>query len=120
MQLVLIFAVAVAMNAVATILLKIGSAKFTGGFSLQIIVDILKNYHVWGGILLYIASFPPYVYIFSRMNVSIAYPIFTSLSFATTIMIAAIFLKESLTIPQFFGLILVVGGIVLLATNGQT
>lgn len=120
MNLIFIFAVAVAMNAVATILLKIGSAKFTDGFSLQIISDILKNYHILGGILLYVASFPPYVYIFSRMNVSIAYPIFTSLSFAMTIIIAAFFLKESLTIPQFFGLILVVGGIVLLATNGQT
>ena len=119
MALLLAFIVAVSMNAVATIFLKIGSSKMPETFNLQSILGILTNYHILAGIFLYIASFPPYIYIFKKMNVSVGYPIFVSLSFATTAIIAFVFLKEHLTILQILGLLLVVGGIVLLATNGS-
>lgn len=117
MQLVIIFAIAVAMNAIGTVLIKIGSAKLPAEFSIKIVADIVKNIHIIGGISLYLVSFPFYSYIFSKMNVNVAYPMFTSLAFAATILIAAVFLKENLTIIQIFGLLVIVGGIVLLTVN---
>lgn len=118
MQLIIAFVIAVLMNAVATVLIKIGSAKLPAEFSIKTIFEMIRNPHIWGGVLLYIGSFPPYIFIFKHLKVSIAYPIFASLAFAGTIVIAFIFLKESLTIWQIFGLVLLVGGIFLLATNG--
>lgn len=117
MYIVLAFVIGVSMNAVATIWLKIGSADFPTSFSFASLKTFFTNLYLWGGLLLYALSFPPYLYIFKNLKVSIAYPTFVSLGFAATIIIAFIFLKESLTILQICGLVLVVGGIILLATN---
>ena len=115
MQIILAFAVAVIVGSIGTILIKIGTNKMPAiGFSFQSLWQIATNIYIISGIILYVASFPAYSYILQKMNVSIAYPIFTSLSFATVILISTIFLKESLTIVQILGLLLVVGGISLI------
>lgn len=114
----LIFAVAIAANAAGTILIKLGSSKISAiNFSLASIGNILSSWHILLGIALYAASFPAYSYILQKLNVSVAFPVFTSISFAAVILISSLFLKESLTVLQFFGLILVIGGIVLLSTG---
>lgn len=118
MQLVLIFAVAVAANAIGTILIKVGSSKIDGiSLSPQSVWSIVSNFYIMSGVGLYAASFPAYSYILQKLNVSVAFPMFTSISFAAVILISSLFLKESLTVLQFFGLILVVGGIVLLSAG---
>lgn len=118
MLIVAAFIIGVSLNAGATILFKLGANRFPTGFSLESVWLVLKNYYIWGGLLLYAISTPPYLYIFSKLKVSIAYPSFVSLAFAATIILAMLFLKESLTVLQIVGLVLVIGGIVLLATNG--
>jgi len=45
----------------------------------------------------------------------VAFPIFTSASFAAVVIVSLFFLKESVSILQAAGLLLVIGGIVLLA-----
>lgn len=115
MQLILIFAVAVVANAIGTILIKVGSSKIAGiNLSPASIWSVVSNIHIIAGASLYVASFPAYSYILQKMNISVAYPIFTSAAFAAVVLISALFLKESLTVLQFFGLVLVVGGIILL------
>lgn len=114
----LIFAIAVVANAVGTILIKVGSSKIAGiSLSPQSIWSIVSNLYIMSGIGLYAASFPAYSYILQKLSVSVAFPVFTSISFAAVILISSLFLKESLTVLQFFGLILVVGGIVLLSAG---
>jgi multidrug transporter EmrE-like cation transporter len=116
MQLFLMFALAVGANAIGTILIKIGTGKIGDiSFSLSSAADILKNIYILGGILLYAISFPAYNYILQKLNVSVAFPIFMSASFATVVIISFFFLKESVSILQAAGLLLVIGGIVLLA-----
>lgn len=117
MLLIIAFVIGVSLNAGATILFKIGANQFPTGFSWESVALVLKNYYIWGGFFLYAISTPPYLYIFSKLKVSIAYPSFVSLAFAATVILAMLFLKENLTILQVLGLLLVVGGIVLLATN---
>lgn len=114
----LIFAVTVVLNVIGTILIKLGSSKISAiNFSLGSIGEIISNWHILLGIALYAGSFPAYSYILQKMSVSVAYPIFTSLSFAGVILVSVLFLKESLTILQFFGLIMVIGGIALLSAG---
>lgn len=112
----LMFTLAVAGNAIGTILIKFGAGKIPSiAFNAESILAILKNFYIVGGILLYAASFPAYNFILQKLNASVAYPIFTSLSFIAVISISSFFLKETLTVAQYFGLILVIGGIALLA-----
>lgn len=119
MQLIFIFALAVISNAIGTISIKYGTSRIAGINLLTSsgIWSIFSNLYIMGGLALYGAGFPLYTFLLQKLNVSIAYPMFTSLSFAAVILIAAIFLKEGLTFLQICGLILVIGGIVLLATS---
>ena len=119
MQLILSFALAVIVGAAGTILIKIGTNKMPAiGFSLQSLWQIATNIYIILGIILYVASFPAYIFILQKLSVSIAYPVFTSLSFAAVIVLSSLFFKESLTFFQIIGLLLVVGGVALLALNG--
>ncbi len=117
-MMILIFAATVVLNVIGTILIKFGSSKISAiSFSLASVWNILSNWHILLGIALYVGSFPAYSYILQKMSVSVVYPIFTSLSFAGVVLISVLFLKESLTLIQFAGLALVIGGIVLLSTG---
>lgn len=117
-QIIGVFVIAVSANVVGTILIKIGSEKMLPiSFSLGSILNILQNFHILGGIFLYAASFPAYSFILQKLNINVAYPVFVSLSFAGVIVVSSLFLKETLTFVQIIGLILVVGGIALLATG---
>lgn len=116
----LMFALTVAANTLGTIFIKIGSSKISAiNLSLGSIWSIMSNLYVLAGIFFYAASFPAYSYILQRLNVSVAYPIFASAAFAAVILISSLFLKESLTILQIFGLILIIGGIILLAVGAR-
>lgn len=115
-MLIIMFALAVGANAIGTILIKIGTGKIGDiSFSLASILDILKNIHILGGLFLYTVSFPAYNYILQKLNVNVAFPIFTSASFAGVIIISFFLLKESVSVLQAAGLFMVIGGIVLLA-----
>lgn len=117
-MIILIFAAAVIANTIGTILIKEGSSRISAiGFSLASVLNIISNWQILLGVAFYAASFPAYSYILQKLNVTVAYPVFTSLSFAAVVFISVLFLKESLTILQIFGLILVVGGIVLLSAG---
>jgi small multidrug resistance pump len=117
-MMILIFGATVITNVIGTIFIKLGSSKISGiNLSWASIWNILSNWHILLGIALYAGSFPAYSYILQKMSVSVVYPIFTSLSFAGVILISVLFLKESLTLVQFAGLALVIGGIVLLSTG---
>jgi len=120
MQMILIFGATVLINVIGTVLIKFGSSKISSiNLSLASIWSIISNWHILLGIALYAGSFPAYSYILQKMSVSVAYPIFTSLSFAGVVVISVLFLKESLTMMQFFGLALVIGGIVLLSAGAS-
>lgn len=118
---VLAFAFSVLTSAVGTILIKIGSSKMPpiDLLSLKGLWAIMSNWYIFVGIILYGLSFPAYSFVLQKMNVSIAYPLFQGIGFATIVILSLLFLKETLTLWQFVGLLLILGGIVLLGTNGS-
>lgn len=118
MTVALVFAAAIAANAIGTVLIKIGTSKIPPvSLSLTSLADIIFNFYILAGVGLYIFSFPAYSFILQKLNVSVAFPIFTSLSFVAVVLLSSFWLRESLTILQIFGLLLVVGGIVFLTFN---
>lgn len=117
-MMILIFAAAIIANTIGTILIKLGSSKISDiTFSFASLRNIISSWHILLGVAFYAASFPAYSYILQKMNVSVAYPMFTSMSFAGVILVSTLFLKEELAVMQFLGLALVIGGIVFLSAG---
>jgi multidrug transporter EmrE-like cation transporter len=63
----------------------------------------------------YAASFGTFLLALRRFEVLTVYPIFSGLAYATVSIAAVIFLNESLGLTRLLGILLVAGGVVLLA-----
>ncbi|MEA3272295.1 MAG: hypothetical protein U9P90_01340 [Patescibacteria group bacterium] len=104
-------------NAFANIFIKIGMDNLpvldwkNVWFSLG---KILTSPFVVGGALLLIISFPIFGLVLQRMNLSIAYPALVIGAIVVVTLVSAIFLKESISLFQLGGIILVMVGVWLL------
>jgi multidrug transporter EmrE-like cation transporter len=67
------------------------------------------------GAAAYAASFGTFLLALRRFEVLTVYPIFSGLAYATVTAAATLFLHESLTAARLAGIVLVAGGVVLLA-----
>lgn len=116
MYLILFFAIC--LNATANILLKVGMNR-SGTLSFtsipEIISKVVLNPVIIGGILCFVLALGAYTYVLSKINLSIAYPIMTSLGYMIVILASWLFLKESITGVQVTGFCLIIGGVWLVA-----
>jgi drug/metabolite transporter (DMT)-like permease len=74
-------------------------------------LSCLFNITLFSGVLLYILGFVSWLYVLSRVDLNIAYPIATMLSFIAILTISILFLKERATWNIFIGMILCILGI---------
>ena len=79
--------------------------------------QILLNPLVAGGVALFAVNVVSYAYVLSRVPVSLAYPIMTGTGFLIVVSASALWLGESLDLVQVAGLLLIVGGVVLVASR---
>ncbi|MDX9701655.1 MAG: EamA family transporter [Candidatus Auribacterota bacterium] len=108
----LILLFAIICNACANIFIKIGMTKFEMPSSIFALVKrVLLNPAIIGGIFLFVLALGAYAYILSKLNLSIAYPIMTSLGYMIVILISWLFLKETITMIQTVGFILIILGV---------
>jgi multidrug transporter EmrE-like cation transporter len=118
MKYYLVLGIAIITNAVANILMKIGMNK-VGGLDIDSLNDIihkfLLNYIVWLGILFFGIALVSYSYVLSHIQLSIAYPIMTSLGFVIVIVTSLLYLDEKLTLIQLFGIFSIIVGVWLVA-----
>jgi len=56
-----------------------------------------------------------YGYVLSKMNLSIAYPLMTSIGFLIVTLVSWVFLKETITLIQIGGFILILLGVWMVA-----
>ena len=70
---------------------------------------------VLSGIFLYVVSTFLWLMILSRVNLSIAYPAL-SMGYLVIIFISWVFLKETISIYQIIGVLLIIGGLYLIFT----
>lgn len=86
-------------------------------FSLDTLFHIFTNRRVLAGIFLYVISLFLWLGALSSLNVSFMYPLL-SLAYVITAIIAFIFLKESITLLRWVGIVLVMGGCLLIMRTG--
>ncbi|MDI6817627.1 MAG: SMR family transporter [Actinomycetota bacterium] len=67
------------------------------------------------GIAFFGSALIAYSFVLSKINLSIAYPVMTSIGFLIVITASALFFKETITIIQMAGFILILAGVWLVA-----
>lgn len=112
----LILALAIVFNASANILMKLG-AKQIGGLSLSFagLKAFVLSPFIVVGVISFGLTLVLYTYVLSRMNLSVAYPLMTSVGFLIVAGFSALYLRETIHLPQIIGMVLVVGGLYLIA-----
>ena len=104
--------IALVMNAVANVLVKMGSGHLAYIKEYGLIGGLLKNYILILGCTLFAGNIVFYVLALSKLNISVAYPIAMSGGLIIITLISYFFLKEAITPLQLFGLLLILAGIV--------
>jgi multidrug transporter EmrE-like cation transporter len=110
--------IALTLNAAANILMKLGSGQLNlvKGESLLVMAPkLLTNYFLMFGIFLFALNIVFYIIALSKIDLFIAYPIMTAGGFLLITLFSFFYLKESITLPQLMGIILVAIGITLIA-----
>lgn len=104
-------------NAFANILIKIGVNKIpaiTAKNFFQSIPRILTNPYILLGILCLVVAFPSFNFVLQKINLSIAYPTLVVGVIVIATVFSFFFFKESISLAQFLGLVLILAGIWLL------
>lgn len=112
----LVVLIAILAGAIGNTLVKVGSAQVPP-FSLEpsVILKLISNPALMGGVFLLVASFPLYAAALQRLPLSTAFPLITSLTFVIAALLSWFFLKESLTLTNILGILLLIASLWLIA-----
>lgn len=113
-----ILGVALTLNAVANILLKVGAerTKETTNF-IELIIGMATNPITLLAIFCFAAGMGAYNYVLMKTNLSVAYPIMTSAGYVIVLLASYMFLKETLSLVQISGILMIVAGVWLVAAS---
>ena len=111
--------IALIANACANILIKTGMREGlpAGAGPIGLLKHILLNPLVMSGILLFGLNVICYAYALSRIPLSTAYPIMTSVGFLIVISASTFLLHESLAAIQIAGIVLILAGVAMVASR---
>ena len=112
MNIYVILGLAIIFSAIGNVLMKIGMLKVTN--SSNILYTVFKSIAqpvVPLGIICFILALGCYLYVLSKLNLSIAYPIMTSMVFLVVVLVSWVFLKESITTIQIVGFVFIIMGV---------
>ena len=100
-----LLAAALVCNAVANIFIKLGSEQFSNGLRVlfQHPWQMFSNGYFFAGLLFFALALVLYAQVLAKMNLSIAYPIMTSLGFVIVVGFSVLALKEQLFWWQWLG-----------------
>lgn len=104
-------------NAVANILMKLGSQQFSDGL-LRIFQDpqlFFRNGYFFAGVVFFMMALVFYTVALSRLSLSVAYPIMTGLGFMIVVLFSVYSLGEQLWWWQILGVGFVLVGVILLS-----
>jgi multidrug transporter EmrE-like cation transporter len=96
--------------------LKMGASKIgklEGGNLMSMVLGMATNWHILTGLVFYGIGVVSYVLLLSQVNLSVAGPAMT-LSYVIGIMMGVIFFKETLQLPQYFAIAMILTGVVML------
>lgn len=111
-----IFIIAIVLNAVANILMKAGALKPKENTQVsEVFFNMILNPVIIAGILCFGLGLAAYNYVLIKTDLSVAYPIMTSVGYVIVILASWLFFKESLTFIQLAGIALIIIGVWMVA-----
>ncbi|MGB9748372.1 MAG: EamA family transporter [Candidatus Woesearchaeota archaeon] len=102
--------IATMMGAFGSLFLKFGSKKKTG------LRELLRNYELIIGFLLYGSSTIPFIAALKFGELSYVYPL-TALSYVWVTLISKKYLNEKITANKIFGIVLIIIGVILISAS---
>jgi multidrug transporter EmrE-like cation transporter len=111
-----IFAISIILNALANILMKAGALKPKESNQIfEVFINMATNPVIIAGIICFALGLAAYNYVLIKINLSVAYPINTSLGFVLVVLVSWLFLKETITPVQIGGIGLIIVGVFMVA-----
>jgi multidrug transporter EmrE-like cation transporter len=108
--------ISIVLNAAANILMKAGALKPRENNQVSdVLINMATNPVIWGGICCFALGLAAYNYALIKMNLSVAYPINTSIGYILVILVSCVLFKENLSIVQFSGIGLIIAGVWMVA-----
>lgn len=109
--------IALTCNAIANILIKLGAESFAEGMKVlfQHPWQMFSNGYFFSGILFFALALVLYAQVLAKMNLSVAYPIMTSVGFVIVVGFSVFALQEQLFWWQWVGIVLILTGVFLLS-----
>ncbi len=111
----MILGIAIFLNALANILIKVGVMGEGIKISTKMLITLITTPAIVGGILSFVFALAAYGYVLSKMNLSIAYPLMTSIGFMIVVLASCLILKESITTIQAVGFLVILSGVWMIA-----
>jgi multidrug transporter EmrE-like cation transporter len=109
-----IFVLTLGLNVLANLFVKLGM-RDAGGLGAGVLGHMLRTPWMYAGVGCYGLAFLTYSLLLIRMSLSVAYPMITGGIALGLLAVSALFLGEPITLSKAAGVLLVVGGIGLLA-----
>ena len=111
-----VLTLAIILNALANILMKVAMRKQgTTTEVMEMVSQAFTNPTLFLGIFSFALALAGYCYVLSKLNLSIAYPLMTSLGFLIVILASWLFLGETITKIQIVGFICITAGVWMVA-----
>ncbi len=111
-----VFIIAIILNAVANILMKAGALapKENTGIT-DVFLNMVSNPVIISGVICFWLGLAAYNYVLIKTDLSVAYPIMTSIGYVIVILASWLFFKETLTFFQLSGIVLIIAGVWMVA-----
>jgi multidrug transporter EmrE-like cation transporter len=113
--------VCVALNTLAQLLLKagvstVGTINLGMGHVWKSAMSLAFEWHIFTGLVCYVASVGIWMLVLSRTEVSVAYPL-SSLGYVATAVAAWYFFSEPMTVTRIAGIVVIIVGVYLVAKS---
>ena len=113
---VVILIVAICLNALANILIKVGMLRVDreGGL-VQILREAALQPALLAGIASFVLALAAYSIVLTKLNLSVAYPIMVSMGLVIVVLASYFFLNEQISLVQVAGFLLIIAGVWMVA-----
>lgn len=108
----LILIIGILSNTSASVLIKYAMQPSRKVFSLSDPVEIIKNWPLWLGLVMYGVAFVLYVYALKLFPLNVAHPILTSGAIACVALSSFLLFKETFSFNIALGIVLIVCGVI--------
>ena len=111
-----VLSLAILLNAVANILMKVAMLKQEKATDIiTMVTQSLSNPVLFLGLISFGLALVAYCYVLAKINLSIAYPLMTSLGFLIVILASWLFLGENISKLQMVGFLCIIAGVWMVA-----